>query len=610
MAQLVSVIIPAFNAEHCIRECINSIILQDYPVELIIIDDTSTDNTYLVCSEFIEQYSNIQIHKITHSGVSAARNVGLKYAQGEYVLFCDADDKLVPGAIRVMVKKMESSSRTDLIVGRTIKRNSPVIHSDEQLSREEAIKRFFQHDDSRLLGTVCGKLFRRKVISEMTFDERISVGEDALFLFNYLLCSDCVQLITNIVYIHNLNTYGIIQSRNFDNYITALDASEKMIRGIINYKIEYLEYALNDLAHVLKRLLSVDYSSCQKKEIIDRCLSIIYNNGIKLSIREIPYLRISTKKAFVEYESIELNVDNYTIQTEISANDMGFMIMPALINMHIHLEDYSSSSNKKEFSCTEDFLCNKEIDENIGKNVRSNIDDNIRDGCLTLFYSHKRLITPDNVDIIRLAGQIDTELDELGWMINRISRLSKYDVSSLYNSAKETDRPVFVHLSYSIHEDEIERSKYDGSFIHYLDDNGILSNMCYFIHCNYLTDEELTLISKRNAHVIICPISSLNLGEHCLDVNKLDEYGVDWMIGTDSYCSAGTSSIIDNLNHILDSHPNISPDRMLYLVTLSPVESSKRWSQPIKRRFSVISINSDFKSDDFFQRKYNILANI
>ncbi len=609
MVRLVSVIIPAFNAEHCIRDCINSIILQDYPVELIIVDDASTDNTYLIGSQFIEQYANIQILKINHSGVSAARNVGLKYAHGEYVLFCDADDKLAPGAIKVMVEKMESSSQTDLIVGMTLKRNTPLICCDEQISNDAAIKRFFQHDNSRLLGTVCGKLFRRNVIAEITFDEKISVGEDALFLLNYIICSNGVQLITNIVYEHNLNARGIIQSRNFNNYITAMDASEKMIQSIINYKSEYLKFALKDLVYVSKRLLSIEYSCSQKKQIIDKFLSIINSNGINLSIRDIPYLVITPKNVYIEHKNIEINTDNYKIQTEISAKDIGILFMPALVNMHIHLEDYSSSSIKK-YSCTENFLYCKEIDENIVDNIKSNIEENIRDGCLTLFYTHKKLVAPDNVDIIRLSGHVYTETDELGWMINRVSQLSKDEISSLYNTAKKTLRPIFVHLSYSLHEDGNERTLYNGSFIRHLVNNNLLSNKCYFIHCNYLTDEELILISKHKAHVVVCPISSNNLGERCLDVDKLNNYGVDWMIGTDSYCSAGTSSLIDNLNHILYSQPNISADQMLYKVTLAPVESSDGWRKSIKRRFNIISINADFSSIDFFQRKYSILINI
>lgn len=95
---LLSIIIPAYNAEKFIDRCLKSVINEIADnMELIIIDDESTDNTYEICKAYESQYSNIRvIHKI-NEGVSVARNVGIENAQGKYILFLDSDDWLEAG---------------------------------------------------------------------------------------------------------------------------------------------------------------------------------------------------------------------------------------------------------------------------------------------------------------------------------------------------------------------------------------------------------------------------------------------------------------------------------------------------------------------------------
>ena len=88
-----SVIIPVFNAEHYIEQCIRSVLSQNYPdYEIIIIDDGSDDRTNKLIQKLREKNPCIMLKSICHSGAGAARNVGLHEASGEYVIFLDADD--------------------------------------------------------------------------------------------------------------------------------------------------------------------------------------------------------------------------------------------------------------------------------------------------------------------------------------------------------------------------------------------------------------------------------------------------------------------------------------------------------------------------------------
>lgn len=282
MSQLVSVIIPAFNAEHSIGNCIDSVINQDYPVEIMIIDDSSWDNTHLICSEYMDRYANIQIHKIEHAGVSAARNVGLKYIKGEYVLFCDADDVLLPNAISIMTSIYNESF--DLIIGNVIKSNSPNITEDRLISSKEALQLFFRHDKKRILGTVYGKLFKTELlnnseIGKLTFDENIRIGEDALFLLQYILRCQKVYLTHNYLYKHNYNASGIIASKNIDFYLTAIDACEYMIKEV-RYEKDLYNLAIKDLFWVLQHIMKQISCTDDYIKVIDK-FTRVWNSLLK-----------------------------------------------------------------------------------------------------------------------------------------------------------------------------------------------------------------------------------------------------------------------------------------------------------------------------------------
>lgn len=107
----VSVIIPAYNVEKYLAECINSVLSQSTVSEIIIVDDGSTDNTLAIASSFAEKNSFIKVFSQENSGQSIARNVGLKHATGEYVLFLDADDYLKEG---VLTKAYKICKENDL----------------------------------------------------------------------------------------------------------------------------------------------------------------------------------------------------------------------------------------------------------------------------------------------------------------------------------------------------------------------------------------------------------------------------------------------------------------------------------------------------------------
>lgn len=90
---LISIIIPVYNREDKIGRCLDSILAQTFhDLEILIVDDGSTDQTLAVCESYMEKDQRIQLFQIEHRGVSAARNKGIEEANGRYLLFVDSDD--------------------------------------------------------------------------------------------------------------------------------------------------------------------------------------------------------------------------------------------------------------------------------------------------------------------------------------------------------------------------------------------------------------------------------------------------------------------------------------------------------------------------------------
>ena len=108
MSDLVSIIIPVYNAENYIRDCLNSVIKQTYRnIEIILIDDGTLDNSGIICEEYAMKDERIRVIHKKNEGVSTARNVGIGLAKGRYILFVDADDFVTDEYVRMLCEKMK-----------------------------------------------------------------------------------------------------------------------------------------------------------------------------------------------------------------------------------------------------------------------------------------------------------------------------------------------------------------------------------------------------------------------------------------------------------------------------------------------------------------------
>ena len=177
---LISVIIPAYNAEQTIGRCIDSICQSTYKnIEIICVDDGSKDNTYQIISDYPD--NRIVLIKQENRGVSVARNTGIEASNGEYISFVDADDMVGKTMLSELYKIITRGSDID-IVGCSFSSYLGNLDNGEQKSvgvikdAERVFNDFYFKTYS------WGKLYRRESIGDLRFAEGIGVGEDKIFL--------------------------------------------------------------------------------------------------------------------------------------------------------------------------------------------------------------------------------------------------------------------------------------------------------------------------------------------------------------------------------------------------------------------------------------------
>ena len=104
---LVSLIIPAYNSERYISDAIDSVLKQPFKdIEIIIINDGSTDGSGRICQEYAEKYENIKYFEQSNNGASSARNKGMEVANGKYIMFLDSDDRWVPNSFDTQMEQL------------------------------------------------------------------------------------------------------------------------------------------------------------------------------------------------------------------------------------------------------------------------------------------------------------------------------------------------------------------------------------------------------------------------------------------------------------------------------------------------------------------------
>lgn len=212
-----SIVVPAYNTAAYLPRCIGSLLEQSFgDFEILLINDGSTDDTAAAIDRFQAEDQRIRAKHIQHTGVGAARNGGLGMAQGEYVLFVDSDDALVPGALERIHGALESAP--DMLCFGLLTRSlagGEILGQSSVENKEVRYTSISETIDDSIRGKVifvsaCTHAYRLSTIQEhqIFFQEGLVFGEDRLFNWNYLRHCPSVAYIKDKLYIYSCDREG------------------------------------------------------------------------------------------------------------------------------------------------------------------------------------------------------------------------------------------------------------------------------------------------------------------------------------------------------------------------------------------------------------------
>lgn len=223
---LISVIIPIYNSDKYLARCIDSICKQTYTnLEIILVNDGSTDNSINICKESANKDKRISIFDIPNGGVSNARNTGLKNASGEYIQFIDSDDYVSNNYIESLFNSL-TSTNSGLVVCAIESYDNQNIKFDEWRVPEnvldfETINRdlFLELIEKFLLFGPVNKLYRTEIISQNSifFDPSLSYGEDLIFNFDYFKYIKSIAINSDVTYKYIHDNTESLSKKHYSN---------------------------------------------------------------------------------------------------------------------------------------------------------------------------------------------------------------------------------------------------------------------------------------------------------------------------------------------------------------------------------------------------------
>ena len=285
---LISIILPVYNREEYIEECIHSVQAQSYQnYEIIIVDDGSSDHTFDICQTFAAKDDRIKLQQAKHGGVSAARNIALDVASGEYVFFLDSDDVIYPLLLETLITAMQSNNAfiggTDVVgvpeshwfkVQEKIK-EPPVAGTVTSRTYDETLEAIFCGRSP--LGCIGGVMMHKDLIGNTRFRTDLYIGEDFFFIYENLIKGTSSVFLTEKWYFVRNHKHNCSWDYSFNGFWT------RFYRRILVWKSE-------------ESFGRIKYANIQKKDAFNCFIRCIAKNS--------PYSNDAKKmrKALKEYK--------------------------------------------------------------------------------------------------------------------------------------------------------------------------------------------------------------------------------------------------------------------------------------------------------------------
>jgi glycosyl transferase, family 2/glycosyl transferase family 8 len=266
--ELISIIVPIYNVEKYLRQCLDSIMNQTYRnFECLLINDGSPDNSADICREYVSKDSRFRYFEKENGGISSARNLGIEHSKGEYITFIDSDDWVDSDYLEVLYNSLVDE-RADIAIS-TYKQfnmddNCYYVHSYQRGYEKRIFEKYQLIEELPVLerydqsyGITSGKIISKKALGIIRFNEYTSLCEDMEFWYKLYLVSNKIIYINKDTYnyrkyenaslkhIDAKNKYSDIQQRL--SFISILATNGRNIRGYIENLLIHLEISLEEL---------------------------------------------------------------------------------------------------------------------------------------------------------------------------------------------------------------------------------------------------------------------------------------------------------------------------------------------------------------------------
>lgn len=232
----ITVIIPCFNVDRYLLDCLTSVQKQTYPfLEIMLIDDGSTDKTPEICDWFAAEHHGVKVFHIQNSGVSNARNLALKKCTGDYITFVDADDMIAPNYIEALYESIQTMG-CDIVYCREkqfTEFNPVFFKENRQKYRFYNITPISNLDycGNMTHSTVWGCLFERRTIEGLTFRNDIFIAEDSLFFNSAVLRANKLGVLDAALYYYRIRSDSATgKSPYSDKKMTEITSWKEIVR--------------------------------------------------------------------------------------------------------------------------------------------------------------------------------------------------------------------------------------------------------------------------------------------------------------------------------------------------------------------------------------------
>lgn len=300
---MISIIIPIYNSGPTLICCLDSVINQSMSDwELLLVDDGSTDKSGEICDRYAVKDQRIKVFHKKNGGVSSARNVGLDYAKGEWVTFIDADDYVKEYYLANLWE--HSQKQVELVISYAEIHNGDGIEKElypAKLVDDTNFESIFIENDMNWHTSPWSKLYKRSIIEKhnLRFCEGMHIGEDAVFLYSYMLYTNKIYISNDTDYCYFAYNEGSLTKRVnlLDSEILAYNKILEIVESLILKKSIKNSIALRNLnwliASYQRRILNaLYYNNLQKQKRLSILketnwiyyINHIYSNSLKEKI--------------------------------------------------------------------------------------------------------------------------------------------------------------------------------------------------------------------------------------------------------------------------------------------------------------------------------------